>query len=241
MIGIGTIINTVGVVIGGIVGMLFGNLLKEKHRDALRVAIGLCVLFLGTSGVMEQLLKTGEGISAAGRSMVMTGCMALGTLCGEIIDIDRGFEKFAEWLKKKSGNANDPQFVAAFLTATLTVCVGAMAIMGAIKDGLAGDWSLLATKTLLDFVTIMIMTSSLGKGCIFSAIPMFVYQGVLTLLASLIKPVFTPLAMDYLSLVGSVLIFCIGFNMIWDKKIRIANMLPAIVLAVLAAFLPFKF
>ncbi|NMA93194.1 MAG: DUF554 domain-containing protein [Clostridiales bacterium] len=241
MMGIGTLINTVGVIIGGVVGMLFGNLLKEKYRDALRMAIGICVLFLGISGVMEQLLKSGEGISAAGRTMIMTGCMALGTLIGEIIDIEYGFEKFAEWLKKKSGNANDPQFVSAFLTATLTTCVGAMAIMGAVRDGLTGDWSLLATKTLLDFVTIMIMTSSMWKGCIFCAIPIFVYQGVLTLFASLIRPVFTPLAMDYLSLVGSVLIFCIGFNMIWDKKIRIANMLPAVVLAVFSAFLPFSF
>ncbi len=241
MIGIGTTINTAGVIIGGIAGMLFGNLLKESYRDALRTAIGISVIFLGISGVMEQLLKTGDGISTAGRTMIMTGSLALGTLIGEAMGMERVFEKFAEFLQRKSGNASDSQFVSAFVSATLTTCVGALAIMGAIKDGLTGDWSLLATKTLLDFITIMIMTSSLGKGCIFCAIPIFLYQGLLTLFASLLRPVFTPLAVDYLSLVGSVLIFCIGYNMLWDKKIRIANMLPAILLAVLSAFLPFKF
>ena len=113
-----------------------------------------------------------------------------------------------------------------------------MAIVGAIQDGILGDWSILATKAVLDFIIIMVMTCSLGKGCAFSAIPVLVFEGLITLFASYLKPVMTDLAMDYLSLIGSILIFCVGLNLIWGKKIRVANMLPAVVFAVAAAFIP---
>ena len=127
----------------------------------------------------------------------------------------------------------------AFVTASLTVCIGAMAIIGAIQDGLLGDWSLLATKSVLDYIIIMVMTCSLGKGCAFSAIPVLLFEGSITLGASFLKPIMTDLAMNYLSLIGSILIFCVGLNLVWGKKIRVANMLPAVVLAVIAAFIPF--
>ena len=100
-----------------------------------------------------------------------------------------------------------------------------------------GDWSILATKTVLDFIIIMVMTCSLGKGCAFSAIPVLVFEGLITVFASFIKPIITDLAMNYLSLIGSILIFCVGINLVWGKKVRVANMLPAVVLAVIAAFI----
>ena len=123
----------------------------------------------------------------------------------------------------------------AFVTASLTVCIGAMAIVGAIQDGIFGDWSLLATKAVLDFIIIMVMTCSLGKGCAFSAIPVFLFEGGITLFATFLKPIMTDLALDYLSLIGSILIFCVGLNLVWGKKVRVANMLPSVVLAVAAA------
>ena len=126
----------------------------------------------------------------------------------------------------------------AFVTASLTVCIGAMAIVGAIQDGIFQDWSVLATKAVLDFVIIMVMTCSMGKGCVFSAIPVFLFEGLITLCATLVKPIMTDLAMNYLSLTGSILIFCVGVNLVFGKKVRVANMLPAVVLAVIAAFLP---
>ena len=147
------------------------------------------------------------------------------------------FEKFGQWLKLKTGSSRDSRFVNAFVTASLTVCIGAMAVVGAIQDGITGDWSILATKAILDFIIIMVMTCSLGKGCIFSAIPVLIFQGLITALASLLKPIMTDLAINYLSLVGSILIFCVGLNLVWGKKIKVANMLPAIVLAVIAALL----
>lgn len=116
-----------------------------------------------------------------------------------------------------------------------------MAIVGSIQDGISGDWSTLGAKAILDFIIVMVMTSSLGKGCVFSAIPVLIWEGSLTLLATTIKPLMTELTMSYLSLVGSVLIFCVGLNLVWGKKVRVANLLPAVVLAVVAAFLPITF
>ena len=127
------------------------------------------------------------------------------------------------------------------MTASLTVCIGAMAIVGSIQDGISGDWSTLGAKAILDFIIVMVMTSSLGKGCVFSAIPVLIWEGSLTLLATTIKPLMTELTMSYLSLVGSVLIFCVGLNLVWGKKVRVANLLPAVVLAVVAAFLSITF
>jgi len=241
MIGLGTIINTAGIIIGGISGMLFGKLLKERHQESLTMACGISAMFIGIAGAMQGMLTINDGVINSGQSMLVTLCLALGTLAGEIIDIERLFEKFGEWLKVKTGNSKDNKFVNAFVTATFTVCIGAMAIIGSIQDGIAGDWSILATKAILDFVIIMVMTCSLGKGCIFSAIPVFLFEGLITVFASSLKPVMTDLAMHYLSLVGSVLIFCVGLNLVWGKKIKVANMLPAIILAVIAAFLPVQF
>lgn len=165
-------------------------------------------------------------------------CLAIGTIIGELLNIENGFERFGVWLKQKTGNAKDPLFVDAFVTASLTVCIGAMAIVGSIQDGMLGDYSTLAVKSVLDFIIIAIMTCSMGKGCAFSAIPVFVFEGLITLLARLIAPVITDSAIASLSLVGSILIFCVGVNLVWGKKFRVANMLPAVILAVLMEYLP---
>ena len=124
------------------------------------------------------------------------------------------------------------------MTASLTVCIGAMAIVGSIQDGIYGDYSILATKAVLDLIIVMVMTCSFGKGCAFSALPVAVLQGGMTGLARLIEPVMTGEALANLSLIGSILIFCVGLNLVWGKKIRVANLLPALVIAVIIAFLP---
>lgn len=124
------------------------------------------------------------------------------------------------------------------MTASLTVCIGAMAIVGSIQDGLFGDYSILATKAVLDFIIILVMTCSLGKGCAFSAISVALFQGSITCLAQFIRPLMTDSALTNLSLIGNILIFCVGVNLVWGKKVRVANLLPAIVIAVSIAFLP---
>ena len=163
-------------------------------------------------------------------------CITIGALIGELLNFEDRIEGFGQWLKIKTGSAKDKQFVNAFVTTSLTVCIGAMAVVGAIEDGIRADHSILFTKATLDFIIVMVMTSSMGKGCIFSAIPVAVFQGGVTLLARLMQPLMTPAAQASLSLTGSMLIFCVGINLVWEKKIRVANLLPALVLAVAFSF-----
>ena len=238
MIGLGTLINAGAIAAGGFAGHFFGKVFKEEQQDAITKANGIAVLFIAIAGAMEGMLSVDGGTITAGKSMLITICLALGTIIGELIGIERGFERFGEWLKIKTGNAKDAGFVDAFVTASLTVSIGAMAIVGAIEDGILGDYSILAVKSVLDFIIIIMMTASMGKGAGFSAIPVFIFEGSMTLLARLIAPIMTELAIDYLSLVGSILIFSVGVNLVWGKKLRVANMLPAVVLAVIAAYLP---
>lgn len=241
MIGLGTIINSVSILAGGAVGHFTGKLFRPDQRASLNRACGVSVLFIAIAGAMEGMLRIEGTAIVSGKSMLVVLCLAVGTVIGEWIGIERGFERFGAWLKEKSGSSGDADFVNAFVTASLTVSIGAMAIVGAIQDGLLNDYSTLAVKSVLDFIIIAVMTSTMGRGCVFSAIPVFVFEGCITLLAWLVAPIMTAEAISYLSLVGSVLIFCIGINLVWGKKLNVANMLPAVVLAVLAAYLPWGF
>ncbi|MBQ6420717.1 MAG: DUF554 domain-containing protein [Clostridia bacterium] len=241
MIGLGTIINSAAILSGGVLGLFSGRLIRQEQQDALMKVCGISVIFIAIAGAMQGMLRLDGDRLVGVRSMLVVLCLALGTIAGELAGIEKGFERFGEWLKRKTGNSGDKTFVNAFVTASLTVCIGAMAIVGAIQDGLSGDFSTLAVKSVLDFIIIAVMTSSLGKGCIFSAIPVFVFEGAVTLLARLISPVMTETATAYLSLIGSILIFCVGVNLVWEKKLRVANMLPAVLLAVGAAYIPWEF
>jgi len=240
MFGLGTIINTGAIVAGGVLGHFGGRLLKERHQDTLNMACGVAVLFIGLSGALSEMLKIDGGCLVSGSAMFVTVCLALGGLIGEILNIENWFVRFGEWLKAKTGNSRDRYFVDGFVTASLTVSIGAMAIVGSIQDGIFGDWSILGTKAILDLIIVLVMTCSMGKGCAFSAIPVFVFQGTMTVLARLIRPLMTDLALANLSMIGSILIFCVGVNLVWGQKVRVANLLPALILAVAAAFLPFS-
>lgn len=237
MLGIGTIVNAVSIIVGGFCGIQFGSLLKERHQETLTMACGVSVLFIGIAGTMPYMLDIGSKGIPDGGTLPMVGCLALGGLIGEVLDIERRIEMFGEWLKAKTGNAKDVRFVHGFVTASLTVCIGAMAIVGAIQDGMTGDWSILAAKSVLDLIIVMVMTCAMGKGCMFSAIPVFLFEGAITLLAVMVEPFMTEAALNYISFVGSILIFCVGVNLVWERGIRVANMLPSLVLAVGCAFL----
>ena len=237
MYGLGTIINTGAIVAGGLAGILFGRFLKENVQDTLSKCCGVSTLMIGIAGALEKMLTVEKGAISSGGSMLLVLCLTVGGVIGELLNLEGAFECFGRWLKEKTGNAKDKGFVNAFVTASLTVCIGAMAIVGSIQDGLTGDDSVLATKAVLDFIIIMVMSCSLGPGAAFSAIPVAILQGSVTALAGLVRPVMTEAALNNLSLVGSVLIFCVGINLLWGKRIRVANLLPAIVLAVAAAFL----
>ena len=239
MIGLGTLINVAGILAGGLGGLLFGKRLTQRFQDTLMSANGICVLFIGISGCLSEMYKiTASGLEAGG-TMMMIVCFALGALFGELLNLESRFEQFGEWLKRKTGSEGDTGFVGGFVTASLTVCIGAMAVVGSIQDGTLGDYSTLSAKAVLDLIIIMVMTASFGKGCIFSAIPVAIFQGAITLLATFIEPIMTPQALSNLSLTGNILIFCVGLTLVWGKKIKVANLLPTIVFAVIWAFLPF--
>lgn len=208
MTGLGTVINSAGIIAGGLVGHFTGKLFKEEQQEALNKACGISVLFIAITGAMEGMLRIEGDTITSGKSMLVVLCLAAGTVIGELAGIENGFERFGEWLKHKTGNSGDSGFVNAFVTSSLTVCIGTMAIVGAIQDGMLNDYSTLMVKTVLDFIIIAVMTKT---------------------------------AVSYLSLIGSVLIFCVGVNLVWGKKVRVANMLPAVVLAILAAYLPWHF
>ena len=239
MIGLGTIINVAAIIAGGVIGIVGGKWLSERCQETLIRSMGICVMVVGLAGALEKMLSVDSGKLTSGGTMMLVISMAIGALVGEVLDLDRRMEGFGRWLREKSGNGKDNLFLDAFITATMTVCIGAMAIVGAVEDGINGNYTILAAKALMDFVIILVMASSLGKGCIFSAIPVGIFQGSVTLLARLVEPLLTVAALDNLSLVGSVLIFCVGINLIWKNTIRVANLLPALIVAIAYALLGF--
>ena len=240
MYGLGTVINVAAIVIGGVIGMLFGKFLGERHRDILSKACGLSVIFIGVGGALKGMMTVSDGSITVRGEFLLIGCLTLGGLIGEAIDIEGAFERFGGWLKRKTHSTGDASFIEGFVTASFTVCIGAMAIVGSLNDGLLGDITVLVTKSILDLIIIMVMAASLGKGTIFSAIPVAILQGGVTALSVLIRPIMTERALLCLSVVGSVLIFCVGINLVFGKRIKVANLLPSILLAVLCAFLPWR-
>lgn len=233
MPGFGTVINTAAIVAGGIIGLFFQKALNQRIQDTLMKATGVCVLFIGVGGAMEEMLQvTEKGLESSG-TMMLIASFALGALAGEWLDIEGKLEQFGGWLRRVSRNEGDSQFIDGFVSASLTVCIGAMAVVGAINDGLFGDSSILAAKAVLDLIIVMVMAASMGKGCIFSAVPVALFQGAITLAAGFLSPLVTDRAMSNLSFAGSVLIFCVGVNLVWGKMIRVANLLPALIAAVL--------
>lgn len=229
------------IVAGGLIGRFAGKFIHADMQDALSKVCGISVIFISIAGAMQGMLHIDGYNLLSGKSMLVVLCLAFGTLIGELIRIEKRIDHFGEWLRKRTGNSEDKQFVHAFVTSSLTVCVGAMAIVGAMQDGISGDYSTLALKAILDFIIVVVLTSSLGKGSIFSVIPVLLFQGSITLLARIISPIMTETAVAYLSLIGSILIFCVGLNLVWGNRVRVANMLPSVVLAVLAAYVPWSF
>ena len=195
-------------------------------------------MFVGISGALSGMLTISDGALVSGMSLFVVISVVIGTFVGEIVDIDGLVRRFEQWLKRRTGNEGDQSFVEAFVAASVTVCIGAMAVVGTVEDGLTGDFSILATKAVLDLVIILAMTCSLGKGCAFSAIPVGLFQGSITALSVFISPFVTDQALASLSLVGGILIFCVGVNLVWGQKVRVANMLPAILVAPILTFLP---
>ena len=237
MFGLGTIVNVLAIVGGGAIGLLLRGGMNPRYQDAIVRIMGLCTLFIGASGTLEHMLFV-EGDHLAGlpikETLIMILSMALGTFVGEVLDFDGKLERFGAWLKKMATKGDDSRFIEGFVTASLTVCIGAMAIVGSIQDGLSGNPATLFTKSILDFIILIIYASTYGKGALFSAIPVAILQGSVTVCAGLLSPVFSPAVIANLSFLGNMMIFCVGCNLAFQAKFRVANMLPALVFGALA-------
>ncbi len=231
MIGLGTIVNVLAVLGGGALGLVLRGGMNPRYQEAIVRIMGLSTIFIGASGALEHMLFV-EGDHLAGLpirdTLIMILSMALGTFIGEVLDFDGKLETFGAWLKKKATRGEDSRFIEGFVTASLTVCIGAMAIVGSIQDGLSRDPSTLFTKSVLDFIILIIFASTYGKGALFSAIPVAILQGGVTLCAGLLAPVFSAAVIENLSFLGSMMIFCVGCNLAFQAKFRVANMLPAL-------------
>lgn len=246
MVGTGTIVNVLAIIAGGSLGLLVKGGLKPQYQDSIIKSLGLATMFIGTSGTLQGMFSVaGESLISLGTrdTLAMILALALGTLAGEMLDFDGKMEQLGLWLKSRADRKGDSRFVQGFVTASLVVCIGAMAIVGSIQDGLTGNASTLYTKSILDFMIVMIFASTYGKGAIFSALPVGVIQGAVTLCAGLLSPVFSPAVIANLSLLGDMLIFCVGINLSFGTKFKVANMLPALVLGAVfttwAPLLPF--
>lgn len=233
MHGIGTLINVVAILLGGIVGLFLKKGLSQKLMDSVMKAIGVAVMFVGISGALTGLLKIGEGgkIETSG-TMLMIISLILGTFVGELLKIEDRLESVGEKLKSAVKAKDGGSFVEGFVTTTLIFCVGAMAIVGSLEDGLSGNFTTLAAKSILDGIMALIIASTMGVGVLFSAIPVFIYQGAITLLAEFISPVLSDQLVLNLSYIGSALIFGIGVNQLFGKKIKTGNMLPALLIPI---------
>lgn len=236
MTGLGTILNAAAILAGGALGLLLKNALPQRIGDGLMKAMGVCVLFIGLAGALSNLLTVQDGALGTAGTMMMILSFLGGAVTGGALDLEGKMERFGLWLRKKTGSEGDCSFLEGFLNASFTVCIGAMAVVGAIQDGLLGDISLLITKSVLDGVIVMVMAASMGRGCLFSALPVAIFQGLITLFARFLQPVMTAAATANLSLTGSVLVFCVGVNLVWGKRIPVANLLPTLLFAVALAF-----
>lgn len=240
MTGLGTIVNCAAVIVGALIGMLFKKALKERFCELITQSMGLAVIFIGAAGGVGRIIELNKAENGTVQIVMMVLAFTLGSFFGELINIQHLTERFASWLKVKTKSENDNGFVSGFVSASLTICVGAMAVIGPIQDALSHDYSTLFTKAVLDLVIIMVMASAMGKGTAFSVIPLAAIQGSITLIAKLVEPYLTQSAVTNISFVGSMMIFCVGVNLMFDKKIRVANMLPTIIFSVAFSFLPIK-
>ncbi len=234
MIGLGTLANMAAILIGSAIGLLLQGGLKQRFQTTIMNALGLAVMFVGISGALQGLFVVqGEGLETA-NVMLMIVSLAIGAFFGELIDIETRLDHLGEWIKAtlKVKGEKGQSFVEGFVSSSLLFCIGAMAIIGSLQDGLSGDANMLYAKAIIDGTVAIFFASTLGIGVFFSIIPLGIYQGGITLSAKYIEPYLSDQMIANLSFIGSILIFGIGINMIFGKKIKCGNLLPAVLVPV---------
>lgn len=225
----GTLINCILVIIGAAAGLLFKKVLPERLKDTLLQAVGLIVMFVGIGGAVSAALTYEDGAFGTKDTLIMILAMVFGTIVGELINIEKQLDRFGAFCQRKLVKDDAKStFAEGMVTASLIFVVGAMAVVGSLDNGIRGDNSTLVAKGVIDCITAMVLASTLGIGVMFSAVPVFVYQGAISLLGVYIEPYLTEAVISQMSFTGSILIFAIGVNMLGFIKIKVGNMLPAI-------------
>lgn len=234
MMGLGTLGNMALILIGSTIGLVIKGGLKQRFQDTIMSGLGLAVMFIGISGALEGLLVIEGGKLTGSNVMLMIISLAIGGFIGEAINVEAKLDQAGEWLKGKLKVSKDKDtgFVEGFVNSSLLFCVGAMSIIGSLRDGLSADPSMLLAKGFIDGVVAIFFASALGIGVFFSVIPVGIYQGTITLAAGFIEPFLSERLVANLSFIGSILIFAIGINMIFGKKIKTGNLLPSILIPI---------
>ena len=224
---IGVLVNTLTVIAGSGIGLLFKKGIPKKVSDAIMIGIGFCTVYIGISGALK-----GEN------TLILILSIVIGAIVGTLLDIDRRINQLGEWIGRrlKKPPKGTVSIAEGFVTASLLFCIGAMTIVGSLNAGLLGDNEMLFTKSLLDLISAAILTVSLGIGVLFSAAFVLVFQGSLVLLAQVLQPVLTTNAIAEITCAGSVLIIALGLNIIGITKVKVANYLPAIIVAPLLSW-----
>lgn len=221
---LGTIVNVAAVIAGGLIGLLFKKGLPKKLTDAIMTGIALCTIYIGISGCIE------------GKNPLITViAIAVGAVVGTLLNLDGKLSALGESVEKKFKKEGGEKVSLAegFISSSLLFCVGAMAIMGALQSGLAGNHETLYTKSVMDFISSMVFASSMGVGVLFSGAAVLVYQGAITLLAGFLSPFLGEAAVAEMTCVGSLLLIALGLNLLGITKIKIMNYIPAIFLPIL--------
>lgn len=221
---IAAVVNAIVVVLGGLLGLLFGGKLKEVHTETIVNALGICTIVIGvTSAIVTSNI------------LIVIICLVIGTIIGELLKIEHRLDSLGDWLKSKVSKNGGGRFTEGFVTASLLFCVGSMAIMGSFDAGLRGDYNTIFAKSALDCVMAVTFAATMGVGVLFSGATVLVYQGALTLLAGVVEPFLSAAVVTEMSAVGGVLLIGTGMNIIGltQKRIRVGNMLPAIFLPVI--------
>lgn len=222
---LGTIVNCLTIIAGSFVGILFRNGIPEKYNQTIMQAIGLCVILIG--------MKSALGCDDL---LIVIISMASGSLIGELIGIETYLEKMGNYFETRFSK-NSSSFSTGFVTASLLYCVGSMAIVGSLESGLTGNHDTLFAKATLDGIVSIIFSSSMGIGVLFSAVPVFLYQGAITMMAGLLKPFLIPAVISQMSSTGGLLIMALGLNMLRKKQVRVGNMLPAVFIPLIYFFI----
>ncbi len=233
----GTLINAGLIVLGGVIGLIFKKAVSKQMEQSIHKATGIAVLIIGICGVLSAMLKVNpDGSISSSGELILVISLVVGTFLGEVLKLDDRLNRGCKWVESKFKMSG---FAAGFIASTMIYCVGAMAIVGSINDGLLGDSSTLITKGILDGVTSVVLAASLGYGVLFSAVPILLYQGGMTLLAGLLDKVLVGDLLNNICMVGYALVMCIGVNFLYngDKKIKTVNMLPSLLVPVAYAII----